>query len=205
MTGTRRRRVAVVAASMATATALLVGAGARPPPAVAECDGPIPSFRKAVTTAARIVIGDVVGVDAGGRIEPATSDGWSSRFTLRVRYVPLGAARDVIEIRDLATQPCAPVVQVRLGDRVAIAFEATDYDPPIEVNSVAWISEQRPDGVWFESTSVDEVYGLLGLNPPETSTVLDESSATDGLPGVLAWVAGVAAAWLGLRWRLARG
>jgi hypothetical protein len=92
----------------------------------AECDGPVPSFSGAVATAKRVVIGDVVAVREGGLVKPAASAGSSSRFTLRVRYAVVGDAEKSMEIRDLLTQPCAGVVQAREGDRIALAFNATD-------------------------------------------------------------------------------
>ena len=124
--------------------------------AAAECDGPVPSFRDALATAKRVVIGDVIAVRDGGLVKAAASDGWSSRFTLRVRYTPVGAAQQTMDIRDLPTQPCAGVIQAREGDRIALAFDATDFSPPIQVNTVAWIRGTPWDFIGVETISVSE-------------------------------------------------
>ncbi len=122
------------------ASAVAFGAIAVSPlPVAAECDGPVPSFRDALATAKRVVIGDVIAVRDGGLARAATNNGWSSRFTLRVRYTPVGDAGRTMEINDLPTQPCAGVIQAREGDRIALAFDATDFSPAIQVNTVAWI------------------------------------------------------------------
>lgn len=141
--------------------------------AAGECDGPVPSFREAVASARRVVIGDVVAVHAPGRGEP-TSEGWSSRFTLRVRYVPRGGAPAVMEIRDLPTQPCAGWVSARTGDRIALAFDAIAFDPGIQVNTVAWIRGTPWSFTGVETTTVPDAYKLLGLDPPDTSVVSRE-------------------------------
>jgi hypothetical protein len=174
--------------------ALAVG----PLQAAAECDGPVPSFRDALATAKRVVIGDVIAVRDGGLVETAASDGWSSRFTLRVRYTPVGAAQRTMEIRDLPTQPCAGVIQAREGDRIALAFDATDFRPPIQVNTVAWIRGTPWDSIEVETISVAEVFRLLDLTPPDTATLPEEPTqevpvgllvalATGAVAGSLAW------------------
>lgn len=134
----------------------------------AECDGPIPSFRDATSTAKRIVIGDVIAVAPGGLVEPG-ADGRSSRFFLQVRYVLRGQAPSVMEIRDLPTQPCAPGLIAAEGDRLALAFDAIDFTPPIKVNTVAWIRGMAPDWIGIEMITVPEAFALVGLNPPDTS------------------------------------
>lgn len=166
--------------------------------AAAECDGPVPSFRDALATAKRVVIGDVIAVRDGGLVEAAASDGWSSRFTLRVRYTPVGAAQQTMDIRDLPTQPCAGVIQAREGDRIALAFDATDFSPPIQVNTVAWIRGTPWDFIGVETISVAEVFRLLDLTPPDTATLPEEppqelpvgllvALATGALAGSLVW------------------
>ncbi len=59
----RATRLSVVSAF----AAMVLATGATPP---WQCDGPVPSFRKALPTAKRIVIGDVVKVRPGGLFEP---------------------------------------------------------------------------------------------------------------------------------------
>ena len=149
-----RSRISRFAAAVMFTAALF---GSQPGLVTADCDGPIPSFRDALSTAKRIVIGDVVAVHGGGQVEPGPG-GRSTRFTLRVRFVPRGSALAEMVIRDLPTQPCAPIVEARIGDRIALALEATDYSPPTQVNSVAWIEGVPP---W-------EVETMAVPRPPRT-------------------------------------
>ena len=142
----------------------------------AECDGPVPSFRKALGTAQRIVIGDVIEVRRGGLLEPQ-ADGRSSRFTLRVRHVLRGEAPKVMDIRDLVTQPCAGSIVARPGDRIAIAFDAVDFTPPIAVNSAAWIRGE-PWGDSFERITEVEVFERLGLDAPDTGLASPDPAPT---------------------------
>lgn len=165
----------------------------------ADCDGPFPSLRDALATARRVVIGDVTAVGNGGLVEAASSDGWSSRFTLRVVYSPVGEAATTMQISDLPTQPCADWVVARRGDRIALAFDAKDFTPPITVNAVAWIRGVAYSG---ETITTHEVFRLLGLAQPDTSTV-----ALGGSPGA-AWeplMAVIAGAFAGsLAWHRRR-
>lgn len=167
----------------------------------AECDGPVPSFRDALSTAKRVVIGDVIAMRGGGLVKPAVSDGWSSRFTLRVRYTPVGDAQRTMEISDLPTQPCASVVIAREGDRIALAFDATDFTPPIQVNTVAWIRGTPWDFIGVETITVAEIFRSLDLTPPDTSTIAERPAreppiglllalAMGALAGSLAWRSG---------------
>lgn len=173
-------------------------------PVAAECDGPIPSFRAVVGTAKRVIIGEVVAVHPSELTAEGT-DGRSSRFTLRVTDVPRGRAPKAMEIVDLPTQPCASIVVARVGDRLAIAHDAIDFEPPIRVNTAAWLRGVPPGSEFdllsaFESTTRAEVYALLGLEPPDTSV----APVTDGATGAVPWwpfvvaaVAGGVAGWLG--------
>lgn len=103
-----------------------------------------------------------------------------------------------MEIRDLPTQPCAGVIQAREGDRIALAFDATDFSPPIQVNTVAWIRGTPWDFSGVETITVAEVFRLLDLTPPDTATLPEEPTqglpvgllvalATGALAGSLAW------------------
>lgn len=153
------------------ATVLLVAAcGVAAGPVAAECDGPYPSFRAALPTAQQVVIGDVIAVRKGGGWDPAKGSGEASRFTLKVLYVPRGTAPARMEVVDLPTQPCASEVLVRKGDRVALLFDGTDFTPAVTVNVAAWIRGTPQDFPGVETTTVAEVYRLLGLDPPDTST-----------------------------------
>ena len=185
------------------ATAIAFGVLALCPIQVAaECDGPVPSFRDALATAERVVIGDVIAVRDGGLVEAAANDGWSSRFLLRVRHTPVGEDQQTIEISDLPTQPCAAVVQAREGDRIALAFKATDFSPPIEINTVAWIRGTPWDFIGVETTTVAEVFRLLGQTPPDTATPPDQP--TQELPGGLFVALATGALAGGLAWHRSR-
>jgi hypothetical protein len=160
--------------SVASAIAMTV-IGTSATTTLAECDGPVPSFRKALGTAKRIVIGDVVKVRSGGLLEPQ-ADGRSSRFTLRVRHVLRGEAPRLMDIRDLVTQPCAGSVVARPGDRIAIAFDAIDFTPPMVVNSAAWIRGE-PWGDSYERITETEIFERLGLDAPDTAVATPDPPA----------------------------
>jgi hypothetical protein len=191
--------IRAVAASAIAGVWLIAGAA----PVPAECDGPIPSFRGVVATAKRVVIGQVVAVHPSELSDPA-SDARSTRFTLRVLETPRGVAPATMEIVDLPTQPCASIVSARVGDRLAIAFDAIDFEPPMRVNTAAWLRGVPPlseiDSLTaFESTTRAEVYRLLGLEPPDTAVAPAPSQISADPPwGVIAVVAiaGGAAGWL---------
>jgi hypothetical protein len=203
------RAIRVAALPALAGVWLIAGAG----PVAAECDGPIPSFRAVVGTAKRVIIGEVVAVHPSELTAEGT-DGRSSRFTLRVTDVPRGRAPETMEIVDLPTQPCAGHVVARVGDRLAIAFDAIDFEPPIRLNTAAWLRGVPPSSEFdlmteFESTTREEVYALLGLEPPDTSVAPLTEVVPGGLPwwpNVVAVVAGGIAGWLGSspRWRRRR-
>lgn len=155
-----------MAAATLAVGALAVGGS----PVAAECSGSPPSFRDALSTAERIVVGDVVALRDGGLAEPRPNRQSSSRFTLRIRHVLRGQAPAVIKIRDLVAQPCAGVIVAREGDRIAVAFDALDYTPPIRVNAVAWI-RGTPSGEGNETMTVAGLFRRLGLPPPDTAIV----------------------------------
>ena len=200
-------RAVRIAALPALVVAWLIAGAA---PVGAECDGPIPSFRAVAATAKRVVIGEVVAVHPS-ELTAEGADGRSSRFTLRVTDVPRGRAPKTMEIDDLPTQPCASIVVARVGDRLAIAFDAIDFEPPVRVNTAAWIRGVPPGTEFdlltaFESTTRAEVYALLGIEPPDTSIGPVTDKAPGGSPWwplVVAAVAGGIAGWLGgsPRWR----
>ena len=182
----------------------LIAAGliAATPPVAAECDGPIPSFRAVAASAKHVVIGEVVGVRPS-ELNGDSADGRSTRFTLRVTEVPRGRAPRTMEIDDLPTQPCAGFVRARVGDRIAIAFDATDFEPPIRVNTAAWLRGVPPGSEHdlisaFEPTTRAQVYALLGLEPPDTAAPPFRVAPTGEPPWSLlavAAVAGAAAGW----------
>lgn len=190
------RRLTQSAAGIALA---LVVATAAAGPALADCDGPVPSFRDHAAEAKRIVIGDVIDVDRGA---PWTDDqGRSSRFTLRVRYVIRGPAERVMSLRDRAFLPCSDhIIIARKGDRVALALDAKGFQPPITFDTVAWIRGTPPEFAGIEQTTVREAFRLVGRELPETSTAPTPVNRQPS-PGVLAAL--LAAAVTGtILWRL---
>lgn len=179
------RMTAVVAAVV-----LAVALGTASAPSVAaECDGPFPSFAKVATTARVIVTGDVVAVERGGAWDPIDS-GVSSVFTLQLRHVVRGEAPAIMQFRDLQTQPCAAVVGVRLGDRIALAIDGVDFTPPVKSNMVAWIGAPPPPifgGGGMSQAEVlteEAVFALVGLEFPATEPA-PVSSSKDGSPLLL--------------------
>jgi hypothetical protein len=156
-------------------------------PVAAECDGPIPSFREVAPTARTIVIGDVTAVHPGGLTNGGSGDRWS-RFTLAVRFVVRGSAPATMRVRDLPTQPCAPGLIARRGDRIAIAFDGQAFTPAMAVNAAAWIDGEPPYAgpTWlshFESVTADAVFRLAGIDPPATDTSVAEEPADAEEPG----------------------
>jgi hypothetical protein len=100
-----------------------------------------------------------------------------------------------MEIRDLPTQPCASVVLARTGDRIALAFDALDFEPPIHVNTAAWIRGTPFTG--FETITLARVLSLV--SPPATATLArlpnDDESPPDARLIALVGVAAFLYAW----------
>lgn len=192
---------------VASAIVLTVG-GTGAATTLAECDGPVPSFRKALGNAQQIVIGDVIAVRRGGLLEPQ-ADGRSSRFTLRVRHVLRGEAPKLMDIRDLVTQPCAGSIVARPGDRIAIAFDAIAFTPPMVVNSAAWIRGE-PWGDSYERITETEIFERLGLDAPDTALATPDPPAHAPplglLPLLVSGLVGLILAWrrLGSRQQVPR-
>jgi hypothetical protein len=184
------RRLIVLAVASSLAVALTATTAGR---ALADCDGPVPSFRDHAESAKRIVIGDVVAVDPSA---PWTDDwGRSSRFTLRVRYALRGQAESVMALTDLAFLPCADhIIIAREGDRIAVALDATGFTPPISFTTVAWISGTPPDFAGIERITVSEAFALVGLDPPDTSTAREGSNDPFPWSALAAAIAGISAA-----------
>jgi hypothetical protein len=175
----------LAAASIATSCLLgLAGATA------AECDGPPPPFAETVASATQIVIGNVVAI--GPMDDPA--HGRSSRFTFEVTHTVRGESVARLEVKDLELQPCWGNVVVGMGDRIALALNATAFTPAIPVNGVAWIDGPPPEGL--ETTTVEEVYKLAGVPMPPPTAAPDVAAHPDSTPfwlGPLMWGLGVAA------------
>jgi hypothetical protein len=162
----RHRRLK--AAPLGAAALLAVGVIASTAgPVAAECDGPPPSFRDYAPHAARVVIGDVAAVDPTKRTD---DDGRSSWFSFRVRYVLRGEAPSLMTIRGLSFLECADhLIWARPGDRLALATGITAFNPPMTFSTAAWIKGMPPLAD-FERMTTREVFEVLGLAPPDTST-----------------------------------
>lgn len=174
----------------------------------AECDGPFPSFRKVAVTAELVVIGDVVGIERGGAWDPA-ENGVSSVFALQLRHVLRGEAPALMQFRDLPTQPCASVVGVRLGDRIALAIGGSDFSPPVEANMVAWIERAPPPGFTGDVISEAdvfteaEVFSLLGVElPSEQAPPVEAPPGLEAQIPILVILAAAMAVAIG--WRMRR-
>jgi hypothetical protein len=161
----------------------LVGFGS---PAAADCaSGPAP-FAESVANAKRIVIGDVVAVvpikDLRG--------GLSGQFTIQVSDVVRGDAVARLDMSYEMADPCSGnTIVARIGDRIALAFEATAFSRPLEVTGVAWIVGQQPGG--FEMTTVEDVYRLAGVPMPEPRAVDVAPDPTSPWLGPALWGLGV--------------
>jgi hypothetical protein len=143
---------------------------ARPAPVAAECDGPVPSFRRFAASAETIVVGDVVAANPSGTY---TDDhGRSSWFTIRVREGIKGDAPGVLRFRDLPFLPCSDhIVRVAAGDRIALALDATTFsEPPTVVNIPAWIHGEKPPWSGAQRVTRRGVWALVGMEPPATDT-----------------------------------
>jgi hypothetical protein len=135
----------------------------------AYCETP-PPFAETIASAQQIVIGDIAAV------RPGNDDGTgrSTAFTLHVTHVVRGSALANLDIDNVPTWGCPGVVVAAVGDRIALALNATAFDPPTAGNGVAWIAGEPPEG--FESTTIEAVYKLAGVAVPEPRAV-DAASA----------------------------
>jgi hypothetical protein len=123
----------------------------------ADCSGPPPGFAETIASAQQIVIGDIVGVHSGND----DGMGRSMSFTLLVSDVVRGPDVERLEIENVATGGCPGNIVAAVGDRIALALNATAFDPPVPANGVAWIAGRPPDG--FETVTIEGVYNLAGV------------------------------------------
>jgi hypothetical protein len=143
--------------------------------AAAECDGPPPPFAETVASAKRIVIGDVVAIDPASDAGP----GRSRHFTLQVSHVVRGQLIERLDVNDVPMQECAGDIVAALGDRIALALDATAFTPAIPANGVAWVDGPAPEGL--ETTTVEEVYKLARVPMPAPGP----AAAADTMPSWL--------------------
>ncbi len=171
------------AATLALAAALLSAPGV-----LAECDGPVPSFREHATSADRVVIGRVTAVDAGSPWRD--EQGAFSRFTLRVQHAVRGPFESTMTLRDLAYLECSDhILMARKGDRIALALGISAFGQ--RINTAAWID--GPPFPFAERISEPEVFALFRLRPPDTSTTPPDANPEVSwvtFPAVLAGLLG---------------
>jgi hypothetical protein len=127
----------LTAASIAIVGALGVAGGT-----AADCQGEPPPFAETVASAKQIVIGDVVNVDAGND----AGQGRSRRFTLQVSNVVRGEPAARLDIDNVMTQPCAGDIVAALGDRIALALNATAFTPRSRRTGSRGSEASRPKG-----------------------------------------------------------
>ena len=127
---------------LATALALAIHAAAVVPGASADCDGPYPSFREVAPTARRVVYGIVTATRPG----PADwGDGRTSRFTIQGWALNEGPRPDVVEVRDVVSQPCAGYLAAGPGEKVVVALDGVAFSPRVAANAIAWVDARAPD------------------------------------------------------------
>lgn len=162
--------------------------GPDPTGTTAECDGPPPPFAETVASAKQIVIGDVVAVRGGD--DPA---GRSSQFTIEVSHVVRGQVVARLDINDALLQPCAGNIVAGVGDRIALALNATAFTPAIPANGVAWIGGPAPEGL--ETTTIEDVYRIAGVPLPDTTGAAAAPASSEALPApVVAAISGLVVA-----------
>ena len=144
---------------------------------VAECTAldPWPSFQKAVPTAKRVIVGEVV------EDRDPNSSGYLSLFGLRVDEVLRGKGEvgKVIEIRYLSSGlpgticPRNTNLRVLPGDVIAIAFDALAPDRRSHINAVAWV-RGTPDTMQrgVGSITMAELRDLAALPPTDAAELL---------------------------------
>lgn len=161
-------------------------------PVAAECNpsGADPSFRKAASFAARILIGNVVAVAPD---DLNAADGASFRFTVAVERTLRGPATRTLVIDRVETGACVRWLSAKTGDRIALAMDVRASDPSVPTNTAGWLAGTPPDA--YETVTLAEVLDLAkSPSPPDTSTGPGHRDASPF--GPLAAVAVFAVAWL---------
>jgi hypothetical protein len=169
---------------LAALSIALVGALGFARGTAAYCEVP-PPFAETIASAQQIVIGDVAAVRAGND----DGTGRSTSFTLHVTHVVRGSAGANLDIDNVPTWGCPGAVVAAVGDRIALALNATAFDPPTAGNGVAWILGQPPEG--FESTNIEAVYKLAGVPMPQPGAAAATPDLTSPWLGAAIWGLGV--------------
>jgi hypothetical protein len=146
----------------------------------AYCEVP-PPFAETIASAQQIVIGDVAAV------RPGNDDGTgrSTSFTLHVTHVVRGSALANLNMDNVPTWGCPGSVAAAVGDRIALALNATAFDPPTAGTGVAWIVGQPPEGL--ERTNIEAVYKLAGVPMPTSDAEAPNSDPSSPWLGPVMW------------------
>jgi hypothetical protein len=102
-------------------------------------------------------------------------------FTVVVTHVLRGPQVNRVEVDNLASGGCSRNIVARVGDRIALALDATAFDGSTAANGAAWIVGRPPDG--YDMTTVEAVFDLAGVPLPDPSVVAPEPSRTPGWLG----------------------
>jgi hypothetical protein len=152
------------------AMALVVAA---PAEARAACDGPFPSFREAAPSARTIIVGTVTAIDPEADDPP----GYASVFELRIDHVLKGDAAPRMTIDHLGPSPCSPTLFAPMGAVIALALDATAFDPPLNVDAPAFI----------QGVSLEARFGDRALTKPDEMTLAEVFAAAGvALPDTVA-------------------
>lgn len=178
------RRVAVVLATLVSATSLLLASAG---PVVAECNPPgaDPSFRKAAPYARTILVGRVVAV-APDTLNPGGPE--SYRFTVSVERTLRGTAPSTLVLDRIETGSCVRWLAAAVGDRVALALEASSTDRSVPRNMAAWLDGRTHDTSSYEVLTLAEVLELAGRRVPETSTLNGPLPPVESGGHLFAWL-----------------
>ena len=188
----RVRRVSVLAGVAASVAVI-----ASPSAVSAECtqvDG-WPSFRTAARTAKTIVIGRVVE-----SFDPY-SDTLIVAFALRVDEVLRGRASQRLEFRGgvrsglpLTLCPSDSILRVSMGDRLAMAFDATYPGATGPVTAIAFLRRTPDPNLMpgMERLTVDQVRFVSSLPETDTEPIATKRAAPlSWLPGLLGVIGGL--------------
>jgi hypothetical protein len=117
-------------------------------------------------------------------------DGRSHRFTIQVTNVLRGDRSARVDVNDVISQPCSGYLTASMGDRIALALDATAFSPAVEANGAAWLIGRPPDG--FVSTTIEDVFKLAGVPMPAPAAAAPLPDATPLWLGPAVWGLAVA-------------
>lgn len=117
-------------------------------------------------------------------VRPTAEDppGYASRFDLRIDHVLNCRSEEIVSFDHLALSPCSTILFVPDGATIALALDASAFQPPMEVNAPAFIhgrsyESQQPGSLTApETITLPEVFALAGVTLPATDTSPPRSS-----------------------------